>query len=147
MLQFSSAGASAADTQSPAIVILGPETNDAEDIYRELDMLPIDSLHMLTTLRETDTSEPLYTFSVSDALLADVLKALAATLEQRISLPNSPEQPQSGTTRLMDYLANDIRVSAMINMADILAVLDQLAIASRCNIYLDNLTIIVDRCN
>jgi hypothetical protein len=47
----------------------------------------------------------------------------------------------------MDDLANDIRVSAMINMADILAVLDQLAIASRCNIYLDNLTIIVDRCN
>lgn len=131
---------------TPGTISLGRVAGETGPVFNELDIIPIDERNTLITLRETDTSDPLYTVSVSDVLLTDLLAALATSLEQRISTTTTTSVPETGSTRLIDELAASIRVSVEVEQANITRTLDQVAIASHCNIYLDDQVIVVDQC-
>jgi hypothetical protein len=112
------------------------------EVFQEAEILMLPGGQTLSALRKDTTADARYSFKISAVPLIDLLGALAGTLY------TAPDYVQpAGTLDVQDERANNRTVSMSVEKVTITEALDQAAIASGCNIYLENLTIIVDRCN
>jgi hypothetical protein len=124
--------------------------------YTNADIMAVGNTSIMA-LRTVDTGKPVYTFTLENENLLQVLRVLASTLLPPGEITTSPfdatndsdensAPPAKPTLSIQDGAAYVQDISFSVNEADINTVLDQAAIASNCNIYIEGLIITVDRC-
>lgn len=128
--------------------------------YSNAEILPVGNTTIMA-LRTVDTGEPVYTFTMENENLVQVLRVLATTLLPPVEITSSPlnapndsnensaifAEPAKPMLNIQDGAAYVQEVTFSVSEADINAALDQAAIASNCNIYIEGLIITVDRCD
>jgi hypothetical protein len=124
--------------------------------YSNADIMAVGNTTIMA-LREVDTGEPVYTFTLQNENLVQVLRVLATSLLPPGEITASPLNPGNDsdenstppakpTLNIQDGAAYVQEISFSVSEADINEALDQAAIASNCNIYIEGLIITVDRC-
>ena len=127
--------------------------------YSNADIMAVGNTSIMA-LRKVDTGEPVYTFTLQNENLVEVLRVLASSLLPPAEITASPLNPgndsfeNSATSappakpmlNIQDGAAYVQDISFSVSEADINEALDQAAISSNCNIYIEGLIITVDRC-
>jgi len=143
------------ETEDSEIILSSEPTEANLQGYSNAVILPLPGGGSIMALRTADTGEAAYTFTLEDANLVAVLQALAESMTPPVeitaspyntSIENDPLSISAPTVSVKTALAYIISVSFRVADANINQVIDQAAIASGCNIYLDSRIIVVDRC-
>ena len=124
--------------------------------YSNADIMVVGNTTIMA-LREVDTGDPVYTFTLQNENLVQVLRVLASSLLPPGEITASPlnsgndsdentAPPAKPMLNIQDGAAYVQEISFSVSEADINEALDQAAIASNCNIYIEGLIITVDRC-
>lgn len=143
------------ETEDSEIILSSEPTADNVQGYSNAVILPLPGGGSIMALRTDDTGEAAYTFTLEDANLVAVLQALAESMTPPVEITvspyattaeNDPLAIAAPTVAIKTALAYILSVSFQVADASISEALDQAAIASGCNIYLDGQVIVVDRC-
>ena len=144
-----------AETEDSGVIILSSDPNaDNPQGFNNAVILPIPGGGTVMALRSEQTGEPSYSFSLENASLVALLNILAQSMLPPVEITPSPyeqvDYADSGlnapTVSVRTAIAYVLEVSFEVSNASLLDTIDQAAIASDCNIYLDGQTIVVDRC-
>ena len=128
----------------PRIVTLtaqGQGDDPDQPVYSAAEILSVGASGTIMTQRRDLTEPAIYSFNLTDAPLPELLRVLALTLYRAPDFITP-----AGSVFISDGAANERIITIGVESLDITATLDQVAIAARCNIYLDDLTMVVDRC-
>lgn len=124
--------------------------------YSNADIMAVGNTTIMA-LRKVDTGEPVYTFTLQNENLVQVLRVLASSLQPPGEITASPLSPGNDSNEntappakpmlnIQDGAAYVQKISFSASEADINEALDQASMASNCNIYIEGLIITVDRC-
>lgn len=117
----------------------GGTTGSRGSTYSVADILLVAGGGSVHALRTEIGGEPVFTFDLKDSPLMALLNALS--LAMQIPLP------QATPNVIAEDLAAEGRfVTLDVREVSLIEALDQAAIDSGCNIYLDGLAVVVDRC-
>lgn len=145
----------AAEPEEPGVVILSSEPNaENQQGFTNAVVIPLSNGESIMALRAQGTSVPAYTFILEEANLVALLQALAQSMIPPVDITPSPyeivDYSETGmsapTVAVKTAIAYVLDVSFQVDSASLVETLDQAAIASGCNIYLEGQTIVVDRC-
>jgi len=145
----------AAEPEEPGVVILSSEPNaENQQGFTNAVVIPLPHGGSIMALRTQGTGVPAYTFMLEQANLVALLQVLAQSMIPPVEITLSPyeivDYSESGmaapTVAIKTAIAYVLDVSIQVDSASLMETLDQAAIASGCNIYLDGQTIVVDRC-
>jgi|GEM_PF-2729567 hypothetical protein len=143
----------AADSESRQIIILSQDSNISIDekssqqstTYIETDIVPLPGGGNIIALLAGDASEPVYRFNLVDCPLLEILDALVITFNaEEIKVPGQPGITANVVVK--DDNALGITITTQVELTNIRDTIDQVAIASGCNIFLERKSIVVDLC-
>lgn len=130
-----------ATTVSPEIILSGPDEDDENaSPYAMADLITVAGNAPVRVLRRDVGAPAVVSFAVNNALLMDLLGALARALD------DGTDQTSAGNVIAEDEAALLISVTLTVETLSVDAAIDQVAIASNCNIYRSGLQIVIDRC-
>jgi hypothetical protein len=117
---------------------------DRNDAFTAAEILPVPGNGTVFALRANSTEEALYSFSLLAVNLVDLLGTLSQTLYDA----NDTAAIFSHGERLTvwDASASDRTIDITVDELTLEAALDLVSVASGCNIFITNRTIVVDRC-
>jgi len=142
--------AAAGDLADDRAIILGVLDNDAQAdsvaiVFTETDIIPLGAGGNVIALRGSNPGELFYRFKVTETSLIEILEALVLTIQpDEITIVGQPAIINELVIK--DDLATAISISLEADNTTLEQTLDLAAIASGCNIYQDDLQIILDRC-
>lgn len=132
----------AAELSADNTLILG---NEDDSFANEAEILPVPGGGTVTAIFREPGKHPLYSFSFDNVGLAD----LVGTLTQTLYPPDDSTMRRSHGEGLViqDESAGAREFSISVENQALADVIDQIAIASGCNIFLERRTLVIDRCN
>ncbi len=145
-----SVNAATDDLADDRTIILGVLDNDElvdsrATAFTETDIISVGTGGSVIALRASGSSALFYRFKVTETSLIEILEALVLTIQpDEITIPGQPAKINELVIK--DDLAETISISLEANNTTLEQTLDLAAIASGCNIYLEDLQIILDRC-
>jgi len=137
----------AADQADPAQqeFILSAEEPGNEDTYTNAEIVPVPNGGTVFALRQDDTGPLSYSFSLTAVNLVDFLGTLSQTLYDEHDTASTIAHGERLT--VWDVGAREHYIDVKADKLSLAAVLDLASLASNCNIFVENRTIIVDRCD
>ena len=142
--------AAAGDLADDRAIILGVLDNDAQAdsvaiVFTETDIIPLGAGGNVIALRGSNPGELFYRFKVTETSLIEILEALVLTIQpDEITIVGQPAIINELVIK--DDLATAISISLEADNTTLEQTLDLAALASGCNIYQEDLQIILDRC-
>lgn len=145
-----SVNAATDDLADDRTIILGVLDNDEQvdsraTVFTETDIISVGTGGSVIALRASGSRALFYRFKVTETSLIEILEALVLTIQpDEITIPGQPAKINELVIK--DDLAETISISLEANNTTLEQTLDLAAIASGYNIYLEDLQIILDRC-
>ena len=113
--------------------------------YTDAQILPVPDSGTVFALRADSTGEPLFRFSLDSVNLYNLLGTLSQTLYEPTDTAGIIRHGERLT--VWDDSARDRYIDITVDELSLAQTLDLVSLASNCNIFVTNRTIVVDRCD